>query len=99
MNNGNIETPKIGTVTDVSNLLGRPHIVILFNDDVHGFEEVVIQVQRSVKCDLSTAYSITMEAHQKGKAVAFSGNLETCELIDMRLSSPPLSLRTEIQPS
>lgn len=99
MNNCPLSTPEIDLVTDTTNLLGRPHVVILFNDDVHGFEEVVLHVQRSVKCDLSTAYSITMEAHQKGKAVAYSGNIEICELIDMRLSSPPLSLRTEIHPS
>lgn len=97
MNQGTIQTPDLKTITDISTLLGKPHKVILFNDELHSFEEVIFHVQRSVKCDLNKAYSITMEAHNNGKAIAYQGNLETCEMVESRLAGPPLQLRTEIQ--
>jgi len=97
MNSGSIQTPDLKTTTDISTLLGKPHKVVLFNDEHHSFEEVVIHVQRSVKCDLNKAYSITIEAHNNGKAIAYQGNLETCEMVESRLAGPPLRLCTEIQ--
>ncbi len=56
----------------------RPWKVILYNDDIHTFDEVILQVQKATGCSLLEATRITMEAHFKGKAVAFTGEFADC---------------------
>lgn len=59
----------------------RPWRVILYNDDVHTFDEVILQVQKATGCTLLEATRITMEAHFKGKAVAFTGEFVECNRV------------------
>jgi ATP-dependent Clp protease adaptor protein ClpS len=59
--------------------LGRPWVVILYNDDWHPYEQVVFQVQKATGCSLEEAEWITHEAHTQGRAIAFSGTQEECE--------------------
>jgi ATP-dependent Clp protease adapter protein ClpS len=59
----------------------RPWKVILYNDDIHSFDEVIIQVQKATGCSLTEATHITMEAHFKGKAVAFTGEFAKCHRV------------------
>lgn len=94
-NTGTLTTPEI----DVNTYFGSPHSVILFNDNVHSFEEVVLQVIKAVKCSPDQATKIAMEAHSKGEAVAFTGNKERCEHVDSILAGPPLKLKTDIRES
>lgn len=58
-----------------------PWRVILYNDDVHGFDEVVRQVQKATGADLRSAFLVTLEAHQTGSAACFEGTLEECEKV------------------
>lgn len=58
--------------------LTRPWVVILFNDDIHSFDEVILQLQKAIGCSVSEATKITMEAHSKGKAPAFRGSFAKC---------------------
>lgn len=90
-------TTKIFDDTATTNILGGPYNVILFNDDHHAFDDVVLQVIKAVKCDPQRAISITMEAHANGQAIAFSGHKEACEHVESLLSGPPLRLATDIQ--
>jgi ATP-dependent Clp protease adapter protein ClpS len=59
----------------------RPRKVILHNDDVHAFDEVILQVQKATGCSLEQATAITWTAHTRGLAVAFEGPFERCELV------------------
>jgi ATP-dependent Clp protease adaptor protein ClpS len=59
--------------------LGRPWVVILYNDDWHPYEQVVFQVQKATGCSLEEAEWITHEAHTQGRAIAYSGTQEECE--------------------
>ena len=61
--------------------INEPWVVILFNDDVHPFDQVILQVQKATGCSLLDATRITFEAHSKGKAVAFSGEFAKCHLV------------------
>lgn len=83
--------------TEIDISLGRPHCVILFNDSVHSFDQVIAQIIRAIKCNAAHASSLAMQAHSKGQAVVFKGNLERCEHIDSILAGPPASLRTKIE--
>jgi ATP-dependent Clp protease adapter protein ClpS len=81
---------------DTNNLLGKPYNVILFNDNHNDFLSVIAQVSIAVKCSSKKAVEITMEAHNKGQAIAFTGSREKCELVDELLSAAPLYLTTTI---
>ncbi|RMF61823.1 MAG: ATP-dependent Clp protease adaptor ClpS [Calditrichaeota bacterium] len=59
----------------------RPWKVILYNDDIHTFDEVILQLQKATGCSLLEATRITMEAHFKGKAVAFNGEFAECHRV------------------
>jgi ATP-dependent Clp protease adaptor protein ClpS len=84
---------------NTSNLLGQPCKVILFNDDVHDMLSVSAQIQKATKCSPERAVSIMYETHTNGRAVAFTGTKERCELVDSILAGPPCQLMTAIEPS
>lgn len=74
---------------------GSPWCVILYNDDFHTFDEVILQVQKATGVDLRTAFEITLEAHTLGRAVCFKGPLNDCERVAGILKQ--IQLRVEIQ--
>lgn len=74
--------------------VGLPYKVILFNDDVHSFEEVINQLIIAIKCSFETARSLTFEVHVKGKAVVFTGDLTECLKISSVLEE--IALHTQI---
>ena len=75
--------------------LGGPWIVILYNDDYHGFDEVILQVQKATGCSLEEAVRITEEAHDTGRAIAFSGAHEECERVAGVLRQIRLQVETD----
>ena len=70
-------TPRQATDTRST----RPWTVVLYNDDVHSFDEVVLQVQQATGASEEKAYRVTLEAHTRGKSVAFSGSMEECQRV------------------
>ena len=69
--------------------------LILFNDSVHDFDEVATQVVKATGYSYERAEEITMEAHQKGRAVVLSGELDRCLRAQTILEE--ISLRTSIE--
>ncbi|MDP2210049.1 MAG: ATP-dependent Clp protease adaptor ClpS [Bacteroidota bacterium] len=55
-----------------------PAKVILFNDEVHSFDEVIYQIIRAVRCDFEKAKALTNQVHNYGKAVVYSGEMARC---------------------
>ncbi|MDQ7064560.1 MAG: ATP-dependent Clp protease adaptor ClpS [candidate division KSB1 bacterium] len=62
--------------TDIK--INEPWKVILYNDDIHTFDEVILQLRKATGCSDAEAERIALEAHTKGKAVAYSGPFEKC---------------------
>lgn len=60
---------------------GTGYRVILYNDDWHGFEEVIEQVMKACEVSPEEAYRITVEAHTRGRAVCFRGAREKCHKV------------------
>jgi ATP-dependent Clp protease adaptor protein ClpS len=75
--------------------LGRPWVVILYNDDWHPYDQVVFQVQKATGCSLEEAEWITHEAHTQGRAIAFSGTQEECERAAKVLREIRLQVETD----
>lgn len=58
--------------------LEEPAKVILFNDDVHTFEEVISQLIKATKCTGQRAEALAWEVHTTGKAIVYAGELSRC---------------------
>lgn len=57
------------------------HRVILYNDEWHAIDEVVLQIQKATGCDIYEATSIMLEAHTQGRAVCFRGDRDKCHRV------------------
>jgi len=82
-----VEQNDIGT-TDAAK-------VILYNDEIHTFDEVIMQLIKAIACTPEEAESIAWEVHTKGKAMVFEGELSDC----LRVSSilEEIALHTQIE--
>lgn len=69
------------TTSETKSQTQRPWNVVLYNDDWHEIDDVVRQVQKATCKSEQEASDITLEAHSKGKAVAFTGPLERCHRV------------------
>jgi ATP-dependent Clp protease adaptor protein ClpS len=56
----------------------EPAKVILFNDEIHTFDEVITQIIKATKCGQTHAEELTVEVHTKGRACVFGGEMPKC---------------------
>lgn len=63
---------------DITSHTVEPWKVILYNDDIHSFDEVISQLMKALGCGTRKAEDVAFEAHTKGKAIAMSGAFEEC---------------------
>lgn len=71
---GVIEKPSVETKVEES----HPWKLILFNDDIHTFDEVINQLIKALNCNSKKAEDLTMKVHNNGKAIVFEGTFEEC---------------------
>ncbi len=69
--------------------------VVLYNDDINFYGDVISAVQQAIKCSLEIAEKVVFDAHNKGKASCFIGSHTQCEQVYSVLSS--WKLTSEIQ--
>ena len=86
--NANPETEELTIVTVEEAAITEPvdttpptHRVILYNDDWHHEDEVILQVQKATGCDLMKATMIVMEVQFKGHAVCYKGSRDQCQRV------------------
>ena len=72
-----------------------PWRVILYDDDIHTFDEVINQLIKALGCSVEKAEEITMKVHNEGKATAFEGTFEECLKVNSVLQE--IQLVTEIK--
>ncbi len=72
-----------------------PAKVILFNDEVHTFEEVITQLMKAIRCSTEKAESLAWEVHNKGKAVVYTGEMQECLRVNSVLEE--IALHTQIE--
>jgi len=68
--------------------------VVLFNDNWHTFDDVILQLIKAVNCSFEKARAHAFEVHVKGKSIVFSGDIKDC----LRVSSilEEIALNTQI---
>jgi len=75
--------------------LEDPWYLILYDDNFHTFDEVILQLMKALKCDLSIAEEITLKVHNEGKCLVHTGTIEECIRINSVLLE--INLTTEIR--
>lgn len=79
---------------DVLTTIALPYKVILYNDNIHTFDEVIVQVSKATGCSEARAEEIAWEVHTKGKSVVYDGEMIEC----LRVSSvlEEIALHTQV---
>ncbi len=72
-----------------------PWRVILFNDEIHTFEEVILQLVKAIGCSTAQAEKHAWTVHTRGKANVYEGEFEACFRVQGVLRE--IQLITEIQ--
>ena len=88
------EKPGIEILEEEDVSIGLKSKVILYNDDWHSFDEVILQIIKAIKCSNTEASKMALETHVNGKSVIFSGEFKDC----LRVSSvlEEIALHTQI---
>lgn len=58
--------------------LDNPWRLILYDDDIHTFDEVINQLIKALGCSKAKAEELTFKVHNDGKATVFEGSFEEC---------------------
>lgn len=82
------------SVQDIA--IQEPAKVILFNDEEHTFEEVIAQLMKAIKCTLAKAEALTVEVHNNGKAVVYTGEMIKCMEVSQILEEIQLMTQIEV---
>ena len=90
-----VETPDV--VTDVTDgtATDNPSKVILFNDEVHTFEEVISQLQKAIGCSRAKGEALAWEVHTRGRACVYVGEMNECLRVSHVLEE--IALHTQIE--
>ncbi len=88
------QLPEIEIITDEESDIGLASKVILYNDDWHTFEEVIIQLIKAVNCTFEQARGFAFEVHVKGKSIVFNGQLDKCLKVSSILEE--IALNTQV---
>ena len=86
-----VEEPDTITTNDVTNAAK----VILFNDDIHTFDDVIVQLMKATSCSMERAEELAWEVHNKGKAVVYDGDLPDCLKVSSVLEE--IALHTQVE--
>ena len=81
---------------DTDILIEQPAKVILFNDEIHSFDEVIGQIIKATGCNTTKAEALTWEVHNSGKAMVFEGQMDNCLKVSHILEEIALNTQIEI---
>jgi len=88
-------SPEVDVAVQEEERLDEPWRVILYNDDIHTFDEVIFQVVKATGCSVHDAERLAWQVHVEGKGVAYEGTFEDCFRVQGVLRE--IQLVTEIQ--
>ena len=80
---------------EVEERVTSPWRVIVYNDDIHTFEEVIVQLIKATGCSAEQAERHAWTIHTEGKDCVFEGDFEDCFRVQGVLRE--IQLVTEIE--
>lgn len=91
---GDTDTEEIA-IEEVSERIDTPWRVILYNDEIHTFDEVILQLVKATRCSIEQAKKYAFTAHLEGKVCVYEGAFEECFRVQGVLRE--IQLVTEIE--
>jgi ATP-dependent Clp protease adaptor protein ClpS len=88
------ETMKKPTPSD-GTMRGFGAKTILFNDNIHTFEEVAGQLVKAIRCSYTRGITLANQVHTTGSAIVYTGHLERCEAVAMVLEQIGLTVSVD----
>ena len=73
----------------------KPWRVVLYNDEIHTFQEVTQQLIKALGCPSAQAEKLVWKVHSEGKATVYRGGFEECFEVQAVLRE--IQLVTEIK--
>ncbi len=86
---------EVAVAEESEERLDTPWRVILYNDDIHSFDEVIHQLIKATGCTTQEAEAHAWTVHTEGKAAVFEGTFEECFRVQGVLKE--IQLVTEIE--
>lgn len=90
-----IEMPDTEVLIAEEVSIGLPAKVILYNDDIHTFDEVIIQLIKATGCTSAEAASLADEVNSRGLACVFEGEFDHCLQVSSILEE--IALHTAVE--
>ncbi len=69
---------EVAVAEETEERLDAPWRVILYNDEIHTFDEVIFQLIKATGCTVAEAEAMVWKAHVEGKAAVYEGTFEDC---------------------
>jgi len=88
-------TPDVQEIEETEERIKSPWRVILYNDEIHTFDEVIRQVIKATGCSVQQAEKHAWTVHTEGKDCVFEGEFEECFRVQGILRE--IQLVTEIE--
>ena len=93
-----MEKEQIKNIPDIEETdsisVGLESKVVLFNDDWHTFDDVIMQLIKATHCSFQKARAHAFEVHVKGKSIVYTGGMKECLRVSGILEE--IALTTEI---
>lgn len=90
-----LELPDVEQETTDGTTLDEPAKVLLFNDNVHTFEDVIVQLMKAIHCTPEQGEAYAWEVHTRGKACVYTGEMVECIRVSNILEE--IALHTQIE--
>lgn len=84
----------VETKVEEETSVGFPFKVVVYNDEEHTFDEVIVQLIKATRCSFKEARGYAFEIHVKGKAIVYAGDLPSCLKVTSILEE--IALHTQI---
>lgn len=95
MNSFGVELPDTETLLAEETSVMLPARVILYNDEVHTFDEVILQLMKATGCSMHVGENLALEVDSRGLAMVFEGEMIDCLQVSSVLEE--ISLHTEVK--
>lgn len=90
-----VAEPDVVTETTDETRLDTPWRVIVYNDEIHTFDEVIVQLIKATGCTTAQAEQHAWTIHTQGKDCVFQGEFTECFRVQGILRE--IQLVTEIE--
>lgn len=84
----------VDPLQDEETSIALPFKVVVYNDDIHTFDEVIVQLIKAVGCSFEKARDYAFTIHVKGQAMVYFGDLKACLKVTSILDE--IGLHTQI---